>query len=133
MSVVQEFKQFAMRGNVVDLAVGVVIGAAFGKIVSSVVGDIVMPLLGLIVGSVNFSDMAITLKPAEGEHPANLLAYGKLLQASFDFVIVAFAIFMVVKGINSMKKAEAPPPPPPPPGPTNEEKLLMEIRDLLKK
>ncbi len=132
MSVVQEFKQFAMRGNVVDLAVGVVIGTAFGKIVSSAVGDIVMPLLGLIVGSVNFSDMAVTLKAAEGDHPANLLAYGKLLQATFDFVIVAFAIFMVVKGINSMKKAEVPPPPPPP-GPTNEEKLLTEIRDLLKK
>jgi len=130
---VQEFKQFAMRGNVVDLAVGVIIGAAFGKIVSSLVADVVMPLLGLIVGGVDFSDMAITLKAAEGETPAVLLSYGKLVQSTFDFMIVAFAIFMVVKGINRMKKAEIPPPPPPPPGPSNEEKLLAEIRDLLKK
>jgi large conductance mechanosensitive channel len=133
MSMVQEFKQFAMRGNVVDLAVGVIIGAAFGKIVSSLVGDVVMPLLGLIVGGVDFSDLAITLKAAEGEAPAVLLSYGKLVQSTFDFMIVAFAIFMVVKGINRMKKAEIPPPPPPPPGPSNEEKLLAEIRDLLKK
>ena len=133
MSMVQEFKQFAMRGNVVDLAVGVIIGAAFGKIVSSLVGDIVMPLLGLIVGGIDFSDMAVTLKAAVGETPAVLLSYGKFVQATFDFVIVAFAIFMVVKGINRMKKAEVAPPPPPPPGPTNEEKLLAEIRDLLKK
>ena len=133
MSMVQEFKQFAMRGNVVDLAVGVIIGAAFGKIVSSLVADVVMPVLGLIVGGIDFSDMAITLKAAEGETPAVLLSYGKLVQSSFDFVIVAFAIFMVVKGINRMKKAEAAAPPPPPPGPSNEELLLAEIRDLLKK
>lgn len=133
MSMVQEFKQFAMRGNVVDLAVGVIIGAAFGKIVSSLVADVVMPVLGLIVGGIDFSDMAITLKAAEGETPAVLLSYGKLVQSSLDFVIVAFAIFMVVKGINRMKKAEAAAPPPPPPGPSNEELLLAEIRDLLRK
>lgn len=133
MSMVQEFKQFAMRGNVVDLAVGVIIGAAFGKIVSSLVADVVMPVLGMIVGGIDFSDMAITLKAAEGETPAVLLSYGKLVQATFDFMIVAFAIFMVVKGINRMKKAEEAAPPPPPPGPSNEEVLLAEIRDLLKK
>ncbi|MGQ0530341.1 MAG: large-conductance mechanosensitive channel protein MscL [Panacagrimonas sp.] len=133
MSMVQEFKQFAMRGNVVDLAVGVIIGAAFGKIVSSLVADVVMPVLGLLIGGIDFSDMAITLKAAEGDTPAVLLSYGKLVQSSFDFIIVAFAIFVVVKGINRMKKAEAAAPPAPPPGPSNEALLLAEIRDLLKK
>lgn len=135
MSVVQEFKQFAMRGNVVDLAVGVIIGAAFGKIVSSLVGDVVMPVLGLLIGGVDFSDLAITLKAAAGDKPAVTLAYGKLVQTIFDFTIVAFAIFMVVKGINAAKKKQeaAPAPPAPPPLPSNEEKLLAEIRDLLKK
>lgn len=132
MSMVQEFKAFAMRGNVVDLAVGVIIGAAFGKIVSSVVGDVVMPLLGLMVGGLDFSDLAITLKAAEGDKPANLLAYGKLIQATFDFLIVAFAIFMVVKGINRMKKKEEAAPAAPP-APSAEAILLAEIRDLLKK
>lgn len=131
MGVVREFKQFAMRGNVVDLAVAVVIGAAFGKIVSSLVADIVMPLIGLAVGGVDFSEMAIALKAAAGDQSAVLLSYGRFVQAIFDFVIVAFAIFMVVKGLNSMKrKQEAAPPPAP--GPSAEEKLLVEIRDLLK-
>ncbi|WP_420464739.1 large-conductance mechanosensitive channel protein MscL [Panacagrimonas sp.] len=135
MSMVQEFKQFAMRGNVVDLAVGVIIGAAFGKIVSSLVGDIVMPVLGLIIGGIDFSEMAITLKAAEGDTPAVLLGYGKFIQVTFDFVIVAFAVFMVIKAINAAKRKEeaAAVPPPPPPGPSNEEKLLTEIRDLLRK
>lgn len=132
MSMMQEFKTFAMRGNVVDLAVGVVIGAAFGKIVSSLVADVVMPVLGVIVGGVDFSDMAITLKAAQGDTPAVLLSYGKLIQATFDFVIVAFAIFMVVKGINAAKKKEEAAPAPPP-EPSKEEVLLGEIRDLLKK
>ncbi len=132
MSMMQEFKTFAMRGNVVDLAVGVVIGAAFGKIVSSLVADVVMPVLGVIVGGVDFSDMAITLKAAQGDTPAILLSYGKLIQATFDFVIVAFAIFMVVKGINAAKKKEEAAPAPPP-EPSKEEVLLGEIRDLLKK
>ncbi|MDP9142437.1 MAG: large-conductance mechanosensitive channel protein MscL [Pseudomonadota bacterium] len=131
MSMVSEFKQFAMRGNVVDLAVGVVIGAAFGKIVSSLVADVVMPTIGLLVGGVDFSEMAITLRAAVGEQPAVLLSYGKLVQATLDFIIVAFAIFMVVKGINRMKKAEAAAPAAPP-EPTAEQKLLTEIRDLLK-
>ena len=132
MSVMQEFKAFAMRGNVVDLAVGVIIGAAFGKIVSSVVADVVMPLLGLLVGGINFSDMAITLKAAAGDQPAVLLAYGKLIQSIFDFVIVAFAIFMAVKGMNSLKKKEEAAPAAPA-APSAQEVLLAEIRDLLKK
>lgn len=131
MGMVSEFKQFAMRGNVIDLAVGVVIGAAFGKIVSSLVADVLMPLIGLLVGGIDFSDMAITLKAAAGEQPAVLLSYGKLVQASFDFVIVAFAIFLFVKGINRMKKEEAAAPAAPP-EPSAEQKLLAEIRDLLK-
>ena len=134
MSMVKEFKEFAMKGNVVDLAVGVIIGAAFGKIVSSLVADVFMPVIGLVVGGVNFSDLTITLKAAvDKDHPAVLLAYGKFLQASFDFLIVAFVIFLVVKGMNAMKKKEAAAPPPPPPEPSAEVKLLGEIRDLLKK
>ncbi len=132
MSMMQEFKAFAMRGNVVDLAVGVVIGVAFGKIVSSLVADVVMPVIGLLVGGIDFSDMAMTLKAAQGDTPAVLLSYGKLVQATFDFIIVAFAIFMVVKGINSAKKKEEAAPAEPP-KPSNEEVLLSEIRDLLKK
>lgn len=134
MSMMQEFKAFAMRGNVVDLAVGVIIGAAFGKIVSSLVGDIVMPLLGLAVGGMDFSDLAITLQAAsaDGKTPAVLLAYGKFIQATFDFIIVAFAIFMAVKAINRLKKAEAAAPAAPP-APSAQEVLLTEIRDLLKK
>lgn len=130
MSMLKEFRDFAMKGNVVDLAVGVIIGAAFGKIVSSLVADVFMPVLGLITGGINFSDMAITLKAAsaDGKTPAVLLAYGKFLQNSFDFIIVAFAIFLLVKGINSLKrKQEAAPAAPP-----AQEVLLTEIRDLLK-
>jgi len=131
----QEFKEFAMRGNVVDLAVGVIIGGAFGKIVSSLVADVIMPPLGLAIGGVDFSDLAITLKAAQGETPAVLLTYGKFIQTVFDFIIVAWVIFLVIKGMNSLKRKEeaAPAPPPPPPEPTAEEKLLVEIRDLLKK
>ena len=129
MSLAKEFKDFAMKGNVVDLAVGVIIGGAFGKIVSSLVGDIFMPMLGLITGGINFSDMAITLKVAADGKPPVLLAYGKFLQSSFDFVIVAFAIFLFIKAINAMKKQQAATPA----GPTASESLLAEIRDLLKK
>jgi len=128
MSMLKEFREFAMKGNVVDLAVGVIIGGAFGKIVSSLVADVFMPVLGLITGGINFADMAITLKEAEGKTPAVLLAYGKFLQNTFDFIIVAFAIFLLVKGINSLKrKQEAAPAAPP-----AQEVLLTEIRDLLK-
>ena len=130
MSILQEFKEFAMKGNVVDLAVGVIIGGAFGKIVSSLVADVVMPLVGLAVGGVDFTKLGIVLKEAVDEKtPAVMLNYGNFIQAIFDFTVVAFAIFMAIKLMNKMKKAE---PPAAPPAPTNEEVLLGEIRDLLK-
>ncbi len=128
MGMMKEFKDFAMKGNVVDLAVGVIIGAAFGKIVSSLVGDVFMPILGLVTGGINFSDMAVTLKDAIGGKPAVLLAYGKFIQAGIDFIIVAIAIFLFVKALNSLKRKEAAAPAAPP----AQEVLLTEIRDLLK-
>jgi large conductance mechanosensitive channel len=130
MSMLKEFKEFAMKGNVVDLAVGVIIGGAFGKIVSSLVADIFMPILGLITGGINFSDMAIKLKDAsaDGKVPAVLLAYGKFIQNTIDFIIVAFAIFLLVKAINSFKRKQEEAPAAPP----AQEVLLTEIRDLLK-
>ncbi|BBT14929.1 large conductance mechanosensitive channel [Pseudomonas sp. SLBN-26] len=131
MSLLSEFKAFAVKGNVVDMAVGIIIGAAFGKIVSSFVGDVVMPPVGLLVGGVDFSDLAITLKAAEGNAPAVVLAYGKFIQTVLDFVIVAFAIFMGVKVINKLKREEAAAPEVPP-APTKDQELLSEIRDLLK-
>ncbi|WP_433737221.1 large-conductance mechanosensitive channel protein MscL [Pseudomonas putida] len=131
MGVLNEFKAFAVKGNVVDMAVGIIIGAAFGKIVTSFVGDVVMPPIGLLIGGVDFSDLAITLKAAQGEAPAVVLAYGKFIQSLIDFVIVAFAIFMGVKAINQLKREEAVAPTLPP-APTKEEELLGEIRDLLK-
>jgi large conductance mechanosensitive channel len=129
MSIVQEFKAFAIRGNVVDMAVGVVVGAAFGKIVSSIVADVIMPPIGVLLGGVNFSDIAITIKEATATSPAVVIAYGKFIQTVIDFTIIAFAIFMVVRLINSLKKKaeEAPA------APSNQEILLTEIRDLLKK
>lgn len=133
MSIMQEFKAFAVRGNVIDMAVGVIVGAAFGKIVSSFVADIVMPPIGLMLGGVNFADLAITLKEAADKSPAVVIAYGKFLQTVVDFAIVAFVIFMMVKLVNSLKKAEAvPAAPPAEPAPTPEQILLTEIRDLLK-
>jgi large conductance mechanosensitive channel len=132
MSLASEFKEFAMRGNVVDMAVGIVIGGAFGKIVSSFVADVLMPPLGLFLGGVDFSDLVISLKPAlDAAHPAVTWNYGKFIQSIVDFVIVAFAIFMLIKAMNSMKKkeeAKAPEVQPPP----AQEVLLTEIRDLLK-
>lgn len=132
MSVLKEFKEFAMRGNVIDLAIGIVIGAAFGKIVTSLVNDIIMPPIGLLVGGVNFTDLKVVMKAAVGENPAVTLNYGNFLQVVFDFMIVAFAIFLLVKGINRLRKKEEAKPAAPA-APTNEEKLLMEIRDSLKK
>jgi large conductance mechanosensitive channel len=129
MGMMQEFKEFAIKGNVIDLAVGVIVGAAFGKIVSSFVADIVMPPIGIMVGGVDFSKLAVTLKEKVGDVPAVTLNYGSFLQTMVDFTIIAFAIFMVVKLINGLKKAEAAAAPPPP---SNEEILLQEIRDLLK-
>ncbi len=131
MGMMKEFKEFAMRGNVVDLAVGVVIGAAFGKIVSSVVADVIMPPVGLMLGGVEFTDMKAVLKEAVGETPAVTLNYGTFIQSCVDFLIIAFAIFVLVKGINSLKRKEADTPPPPAP-PSPEQVLLGEIRDLLR-
>jgi len=128
MSLLSEFKAFAVKGNVVDMAVGIIIGAAFGKIVSSFVGDVIMPPIGLLIGGVDFSDLAITLKAAEGNAPAVVLAYGKFIQTCLDFLIVAFAIFMGVKAINRFKREEDAAPA----APTKDQELLTEIRDLLK-
>jgi large conductance mechanosensitive channel len=131
MSIISEFKEFAVKGNVVDMAVGIIIGAAFGKIVSALVDKVVMPPIGLLIGGVNFRDLAFTLQPAEGDTPAVVLGYGEFLQTVFDFTIVVFAIFMMIKGINKLKR-QAPPPPAAPPEPSIEEKLLTEIRDILR-
>jgi large conductance mechanosensitive channel len=131
MGLVAEFREFAVRGNVVDLAVGVIIGGAFGKIVSSLVADVVMPPLGVIIGGVNFTGLKITLKEAEGAVAAVTLNYGNFLQTVLDFTIVAFAIFMMIKGINRLKRKQAEAPPAPA-VPTKEELLLGEIRDILK-
>jgi len=135
MGMLQEFKEFAVKGNVVDLAVAVIVGGAFGKITTSLVNDVIMPPIGLLLGGVNFSELAITLKDATEETAAVAINYGLFLQTVIDFTIIAFVIFMVIKGINSTKrkKEEAPAAPPAPPEPSNEEKLLAEIRDLLKK
>ncbi|MDA7085086.1 large-conductance mechanosensitive channel protein MscL [Pseudomonas sp. SA3-5] len=131
MSIVSEFKAFAVKGNVIDMAVGIIIGVAFGKIVSSFVGDVIMPPIGMLIGGIDFSDLAVTLKAAEGDLPAVIISYGKFIQTLLDFVIVAFAIFMAVKVINQLKREEAVAPSLPP-TPSPEETLLTEIRDLLK-
>ncbi len=135
----KEFKEFAMKGNVLDMAIGVIIGGAFGKIVSSLVSDVLMPPLGLLMGKVDFSSLFIDLSNTS---PASLAAakaagaptlnYGVFLQSVFDFLIIAFVIFMLVKQVNRFKNEAPPPPPPAPPVASNEEKLLMEIRDLLR-
>lgn len=141
MSLVKEFKDFAMRGNVVDMAVGIIIGGAFGKIVSSIVADVIMPPIGLLLGGVKFTDLKIIMKDpiidAAGVVTTQAVSinYGNFIQTTVDFLIIAFAIFMMIKAMNSMKKKEevAPVEAPPPPPPSNEEVLLAEIRDLLKK
>ncbi|MBB3102803.1 large-conductance mechanosensitive channel protein MscL [Azomonas macrocytogenes] len=131
MSFISEFKAFAVRGNVVDMAVGIIIGAAFGKIVSSFVGDVIMPPLGLLIGGVDFSDLAVVLKDAGESTPAVMLKYGAFIQAVIDFTIIAFAVFLGVKLVNRLRKQEAQAPSEPA-APTKEEQLLTEIRDLLK-
>ncbi|MCX7880810.1 MAG: large-conductance mechanosensitive channel protein MscL [Ignavibacteria bacterium] len=131
MSFFKEFKEFAMRGNVIDLAVGIIIGAAFGKIVSSFVNDVIMPPIGLLLGNMDFSNLAIKLKDATETSEAVLLRYGVFINNIVDFLIVAFAIFLVIKGVNSMKRKQEQVPPPPP-AKTNQELLLEEIRDILK-
>lgn len=138
MKILDEFKAFAMRGNVIDMAVGVIIGGAFGKIVSSVVADVIMPPIGLLVGGVNFTDLKWEMKEAvlndAGEviAPAVTLNYGNFLQVTFDFLIVAIAVFAFVKLINSLNKKKKEETPAAPPAPSKEEVLLTEIRDLLK-
>jgi large conductance mechanosensitive channel len=132
MKLLDEFKAFALKGNVVDMAVGIIIGVAFGKIVSSVVADLIMPPIGLLVGGVNFTDLKVILKAATETNPAVTWNYGNFLQVTFDFLIVAFSVFMVIKALNATKKKEAVAPTVPP-APTKEEVLLTEIRDLLKK
>ena len=132
MKMLQEFKQFAMRGNVMDMAIGIIIGAAFGKIVSSVVADVIMPPIGMLLGGMDFSSLAITLKDAADGSPAVLLKYGVFINTVIDFIIIAFAIFMLVKGINTLKKKEEEKPAAPP-APTKSELLLAEIRDELRK
>jgi large conductance mechanosensitive channel len=134
-----EFKEFAMKGNVLDMAIGVIMGAAFGKIVSSLVSDVLMPPIGLLLGGVDFTGLFINLSGAAQPSlvaakaaGAPTLNYGVFLQSIFDFIIIAFVIFMFVKQMNRFKREAPAAPPPPPPGPTNEEKLLMEIRDALK-
>lgn len=136
MSFIQDFKAFALKGNVIDMAVGVIIGGAFGKIVTSVVNNIIMPPIGVLTGGVDFTDLKLVIKEAEGEASAVTLNYGQFIQDVVDFLIIAFCIFLMVKGIAALsrkKKEEAPAAPAPAPEPSAEEKLLTEIRDLLKK
>ena len=132
MSIVKEFREFAVKGNMVDMAVGIIIGGAFGQIINSLVNDIIMPPLGLLIGGVDFADLAVTLKAAEEGADAVLLRYGAFINSSINFLIIAFAIFMVIKAMNRMKREEeaAPAEPEAPPA---EQVLLSEIRDLLKK
>jgi large conductance mechanosensitive channel len=135
MSIVKDFKAFAMRGNVIDLAVAVIIGGAFGKIVTSFVNDILMPPLGLLLGNVDFKDLKLILKEGTEGVATVTWNYGMFIQNIIDFLIIAFSIFMVIRAITKMQemKVKEPEPEPAPPEPTNEEKLLTEIRDLLKK
>ena len=135
--IIDEFKAFAIKGNMIDMAVGIIIGSAFGKIVSSFVNDIIMPPLGVLIGGVDFSDLTVIIKKAVGDAPAVTLNYGAFIQVIIDFMIIAWVIFIFVKGINTLKKKEneanaAAAAPPAPPAPTKEETLLTEIRDLLK-
>lgn len=131
MSMVKEFKAFAIKGNMADMAVGIVIGTAFGKIVSSFVADVIMPPIGVVLGGVDFTDLPITLRAAVNDMPAVVISYGRFIQTLVDFIVIAFAIFMTVKVINSVRRKEdaAPVEPAPPPA---TEVLLQEIRDLLK-
>lgn len=127
MGMLKEFREFAVKGNVVDMAVGIIIGASFGKIVSSLVADVIMPPIGMVVGGINFTGFKAVLKDAVENQPAVTLNYGTFLQTVFDFMIVAFAMFLLIKTMNKMKKSDAPPP-----GPSAQEILLGEIRDILK-
>lgn len=133
MSMLQEFKSFAMRGNVVDMAVGIIIGAAFGKIVSSFVSDVIMPPIGVLLGGVDFRDLALVIQEATEAQAAVVIKYGAFIQTIVDFIIIAFAVFIGVKAMNSLKKKEETKPEPAPAAPPADIVLLTEIRDLLKK
>jgi large conductance mechanosensitive channel len=132
MSFASEFKEFAMKGSVIDLAVGVVIGGAFGKIVSSLVGDVIMPALSPILGSVNFSELSLQIATSAAGKPV-LLKYGSFIQTIFEFLVIALSIFIVIKGINKLKRPPPPAPDAPPAPPTKSEVLLQDIKDLLAK
>lgn len=132
VSMMSEFKSFAMKGNVMDMAVGIIMGGAFGKIVASFVNDVLMPPIGMLLGGVDFTNLSVTMKQAAADAPAVTLKYGAFIQTVVDFLIIAFSIFIMVKWMNSMKKQEAEAPAAPP-APTKEEVLLTEIRDLLRK
>lgn len=132
MSLIKEFKDFAMRGNVIDLAVGVVIGAAFGKIVGALVDRIIMPPIGLLIGGIDFSEIVIVLREASADTPAVVLGIGEFINTLIQFVIVAFAIFIVIKAINASRRRQDAEPAPAPPEPSEEVRLLTEIRDALK-
>lgn len=127
----KEFKEFAVRGNVIDMAVGIIIGGAFGKIVSSIVSDVIMPAVGVLIGGIDFKDLKLVLKEAAGEAPAVVITYGNFIQSTVDFIIIALAVFLFIKLINSAKKKEEEVPATPPPTPEDIQ-LLQEIRDLLK-
>lgn len=131
MSILKEFKDFAVKGNVIDMAVGIIIGAAFGKIVSSFVSDVIMPPIGVLLGGVDFTSLAIIVQKASGDTPAVTINYGNFIQTVVDFLIIAFVIFLAIKGMNSLKQKEEAKPAAPAPPPVQEE-LLREIRDLLK-
>lgn len=140
MKIIDEFKTFALKGNVVDMAIGIIIGAAFGKIVTSLVNDIIMPPIGLLLGGVDFTDLKVILKDASVDEAGQAVSavainYGAFIQIVIDFLIIAFVIFMIIRAMNNLtrKKEAAPVTAPAPPEPTKEEKLLTEIRDLLKK
>jgi len=138
MKMLHEFREFAMKGNVVDMAVGIIIGAAFGKIVTSFVNDVIMPPLGLLIGGVDFTDLKINLKEGSIDQAGNAVSavslnYGSFIQTTLDFLIVAFVIFMLIKTMNTMKRKQQEAVPSAPPAPGREEVLLTEIRDLLKK
>lgn len=133
MGMISEFKAFAMKGNVVDMAVGVIIGGAFGKIVGSLVSDVMMPVIGMATGGVSFSDQKLVLKAASDGKEAVTMGYGVLIDAIINFVIIAFCLFMVIKAMNAAKKKEAAAPAPAPAAPPRQEVLLEEIRDLLRK
>lgn len=132
MKIIKEFQQFAMRGNVVDMAVGIIIGAAFGKIITSLVEDILMPPIGAVMGGMDFSNLKLIIKEAVGTTPAVAIKYGVFINVVINFIIVAFAMFMLIRAMNSLKKKEEVAPSAPP-KPSNEEVLLAEIRDLLKR